>query len=35
MLAQNGIGVASISLSMGANEGSKVSYVKIQNHCYM
>ena len=34
MLTQKRIGVASISNSMGAHEGSKESDVKIQNLCY-
>ena len=34
MLTQKRIWVASISHSTGAHEGSKESYVKIQNLCY-
>ena len=34
MLTQKRIGVARISHIMGAHEGSKESYVKIQNLCY-
>ena len=34
MLTQKRIGVASMSHSMGAHEGSKEFNIKIQNLCY-